>query len=119
MPRPPSLLAFLSPSACSPGYNDHGGRGGPGLDCWKSAFFAAFSPVAVGRPGFSDAYTDQGRLDDTWAFDLAVRDQASSAQTPTKTVVVDFCSKLPRTVCLIFLQKACMSMTTACRHDRC
>ncbi|OLP75059.1 hypothetical protein AK812_SmicGene45217 [Symbiodinium microadriaticum] len=54
------------------GYNDHGGRGGPGLDCWKSAFFAAFSPVAVGRPGFSDAYTDQGRLDDTWAFDLAV-----------------------------------------------
>ncbi|CAE7215079.1 unnamed protein product, partial [Symbiodinium sp. CCMP2456] len=69
-PRPPSLLAFLSPSARGPGYDGHGPGPGPRqlevclLCCCLLAgcCWASWSP---------DPCTDQDRLDDSWAFDLA------------------------------------------------
>ncbi|CAE7224285.1 unnamed protein product, partial [Symbiodinium sp. KB8] len=76
-PRPTSLLAFLSPSARSPGYNDDGGRG-PGLDCWKSALLCCLLAGCCWASWSPDPCTDQDRFDDTWALDLAVRGPSQS-----------------------------------------
>ena len=82
-PRPPSLLAFLSPSAHSPGHGD-GYRPGPGPRLLEVCLLCCLLAGCCWASWSPDPCTDQDNFDDTWAFDLAVRAQASPAQTPPK-----------------------------------